>query len=276
LIDSTGVDQRPLYDSFIHTNAEYIDERRTGMKQVTVTTAMGKRLIGIGMAQHPSIKRVLKKGTLAIIGGTTNGYVAEEVLKSIGVEGFTRRGFRRGVTAAPGRSAPKIDFPGDVVIRNGEWLQGRTIQNTVDELVEGDVILKGGNAFDAKGQPAVQIGSDVGGTAWLAVSAVIGRRAELIVPIGLEKRVLDDVYELALICNAPGGDGAGFFPLPAPIFTELDAIRLLTGAEPKLLAGGGVYGAEGASWLMLTGEEEQIEAAFALVNSVADEPATEA
>lgn len=246
------------------------------MKQVTVTTAMGKRLIGMGMAQHPSIKRVLAQGTLVIIGGTTNGYVAEEVLRSIGQDGFSRLGFRRGVTAAPGRAAPKVDFPGDVVIRKGEWLKGRTIQNTVDELVEGDVILKGGNAFDAKGQPAVQIGSDIGGTAWLAVSAVIGRRVELIVPIGLEKRVLEDVYELALLCNAPGGEGAGFFPLPAPAFTELDAIRLLTSAEARLLAGGGVYGAEGASWLMLTGEEEHVEAAVDLINSVAAEPLCEA
>jgi hypothetical protein len=34
------------------------------------------------MVFHPDIKRVLGKGTLAIIAGTTNGYVAEEILKS--------------------------------------------------------------------------------------------------------------------------------------------------------------------------------------------------
>ena len=246
------------------------------MKQVTVTTAMGKRLIGMGMAAHPTIQAVLKKGTLAIIGGSTNGYVAEEVLRSIGQdEGFSRLGFRRGVTAAPGVSAPKINFPGDVVIREGQWLKGRTIQNTVDELQEGDVVLKGGNAFDARGQAAVQIGSDVGGTALLAVSAVIGRRVQLIVPIGLEKRVLEDVNTLAMLCNAPGGEGPGFFPLPAPIFTELDAIKLLTGAEATLLAGGGVYGAEGASWLIISGSDEQVEAAVALIDSVVGEPACE-
>ena len=247
------------------------------MKQVTVTTAMGKRLIGLGMARHPAIKSVLENGTLVIIGGTTNGYVAEEVLRVIGIEeGFSRLGFRRGVTAAPGVRAPAIDFPGDVVIRNGEWLKGRTIQDTVDELVEGDVILKGGNAFDARGQAAVQIGSNVGGTAWLAVSAVIGRRVLLIVPIGLEKRVLEDVNVLAMRCNAPGGDGPGLFPLPAPIFTELDAIKLLTGADAKLMAAGGVYGAEGASWLTIEGSDEEIAAAVGLVNSVVGEPPCEA
>lgn len=245
------------------------------MKQVTLTPAMSKRLIGMGMAKHPAIKQVLEKGTLIIIGGTTNGYVAEEVLKSIGLdEGFSRFGFRRGVTAAPGVAAPKVDFPGDVVIRNGEWLKGRTIQNTAEELISGDVVLKGGNAYDGK-QAAVQIGDSRGGTALLAVSSVIGRRVQLIVPISLEKRVLEDVYTLAMRCNAPGGEGPRFFPLPGTPFTELDAIKLLTGAEANLLAGGGVYGAEGAAWLTIEGSEQEIDAAVALVESVADEPRCE-
>jgi hypothetical protein len=260
-----------------NTLRRFTDESRTGMKQVTITTAMGKRLIGKGMAQHPVIKNVLGAGTLVIIGGTTNGYVAEEILGSLGVgDQFSRRGFRRGVTAAPGVKAPKVDFPGDVVIRRGEWIKGRTIQDTVDELNEGDVILKGGNAFDARGQAAVQIGSSVGGTAWLALSAVIGRRVYLMVPIGLEKRVLEDVNVLAMRCNAPGGEGPGLLPLPAPIFTELDAIKLLTGADAKLMAAGGVYGAEGASWLTIEGSEQEIESAVNLVDSVVGEPACEA
>ena len=247
------------------------------MKQVCMTPAMGKRLIGKGMVAHPAIQAVLAQGTLVIIGGTTNGYVAEEVLRSIGqAEGFSRLGFRRGVTAAPGVSAPEVDFPGDVVIRDGEWLQGRTIQNTVEELEMGDVVLKGGNAFDARGQAAVQIGDRKGGTALLAVSAVIGRRVQLIVPVGLEKRVLEDVNVLAMRCNAPGGEGPRLFPLPGAIFTELDAIKLLTGADAALLAGGGVYGAEGASWLTLSGSEEQIDAAVELVDSLVGEPLCQA
>lgn len=40
------------------------------------------------------------------------------------------------------------------------------------------------------------------------------------------------------------------------IFTELDAIKLLAGADACLIAAGGVYGAEGSSWLGVTGTEE--------------------
>ena len=96
------------------------------MKQFCVTTAMGKRLIGKALAHHPEIEAVLKKGTLVIIAGTTNGYVAEEVLGSLGqAEGFTRTGFRRGMTVAPGAQVPNAEFPGDVVIRDGQWHSGQ-------------------------------------------------------------------------------------------------------------------------------------------------------
>ena len=135
------------------------------MKQVCVTPAMGKRLIGQAMVQHPAIKEVLKKGTLLVIAGTTNGYVAEEILKMLGqAEGFARAGFRRGITTAPGAQSPKFDFPGDVVIIDGQWQKGQTIFDVVDGLKTGDVVLKGGNAFDGRSQAAVQIGHPKGGT----------------------------------------------------------------------------------------------------------------
>ncbi len=246
------------------------------MRQFCVTTAMGKRLIGKAMLRHPDIERVLKKGTLVIIAGTTNGYVAEEVLESLGqAEGFSRRGFRRGVTVAPGAKIPSIDLPGDVVIIDGEWQQGKTIFDVVDDLEAGDVVLKGANAFDPYGQAAVQIGHPKGGTILAALAAVVGRRVRLIVPVGLEKRVFEDVNFLAQRCNAPDAKGPRLFPMLGDVFTELDAIKLLTGADPCLIASGGVYGAEGAAWLGIAGTEEQIQAAVELIKSVAGEPPCE-
>jgi hypothetical protein len=246
------------------------------MKQFCVTTAMGKRIIGKGMAAHPDVRRVLEKGTLAIIAGTTNGYVAEEVLKSIGqAEGFSRTGFRRGVTVAPGAKAAKADFPGDVIVIDGQWQKGKLITDIAGDLQEGDVILKGANAFDADGYPAVQIGHPQGGTILAALPAVIGRRVRLIVPVGLEKRVLEPVTYLAERCNAPGSQGPRLFPFPGEIFTEMDAIELLTGADACLIAGGGIYGAEGAYWLGVSGSEEPVQATAELIKSVADEPPCE-
>jgi len=248
------------------------------MKQFCVTTAMGKRLIGRAMVKHPDVVRVLRKGTLVIIAGTTNGYVAEEILASLGIgQGFTRLGFRRGVTVAPGAKAASADFPGDVVLVNGEWQhKGGTIYDVVGTLREGDVVLKGANAFDASGHPAVQIAHPQGGTILEALAALVGRRVRLIVPVGLEKRVLEDVFDLAQRCNAPGATGPRLLPYAGEIFTEIDAIRLLTGADACLLAAGGIQGAEGSSWLGVSGTEDQVQAATRLLRSLAGEPPCQA
>ncbi|MDF1513193.1 MAG: hypothetical protein P1S60_05225 [Anaerolineae bacterium] len=246
------------------------------MKQFNLTTAAGKRLIGKGMAQHPEILRVLEKGTLVIIAGTTNGYVAEEILSASGqMEGFSRVGYRRGMTVAPGARPAKPEYTGDVVLVDGVWQKGVDVFAAAENLKAGDVVLKGANAFDPYGQAAVQVGHPVGGTIMAVVPKVVGARVQLIIPVGLEKRVMDDVTELALRCNALDAEGPRLCVMPGETFTELDAIMLLTGAEPLLLAAGGIYGAEGAIWLGISGTEAKVEDAMALLKSVAQEPPCE-
>ncbi len=244
------------------------------MKQFCLTTAMGKRLIGKAIAAHPDIQAVLKQGTLAIIAGTTNGYIAEEILTALGqADGFTRAGFRRGFTTAPGARASKAEFSGDVILVDGQWQRGKTIDQVADQLKMGDIVLKGANAFDRRGQAAVQIGHPHGGTVLVALQAVVGRRVRLIVPVGLEKRVTEEVNLLVRLCNAPGGEGPRLMTLPGgEVFTEIDALRLLTGVDAHLLAAGGIYGAEGSSWLGVWGTAEQKEAASALIKSLEGEP----
>jgi len=234
---------------------------------------MGKRLIGKGMVRHPAVKDVLGKGTIVIVAGTTNGYVAEEILAAIGQgDGFSRSGFRRGATIAPGSKPIRSEFAGDVVIHDGEWQKGKTIFDVADELNPGDLVLKGGNALDPRGQAAVQIGHPKGGTITATIPAVVGRRVQLIVPIGIEKRVLEDVNTLAKRCNAPDADGPRLLPMPGIPFTEFDAIRLMTGAEPCLIAAGGIYGAEGSAWVGVIGAAGQVDAAAELIHAVSGEP----
>jgi hypothetical protein len=228
------------------------------------------------MAAHPTIQTVLKSGTLLIVAGSTNGYVAEEVLKGLGIGGFDRMGFRRGTVFPPGfdpRTVAK-EFPGDVVLVDGAWQKGKTIFDVADNLKAGDVILKGGNALDLPGrQAAVLIGDPQTGTAGAALRAVVGRRVQLIVPIGLEKRVVDDIRELAEDLNAADGTGPRLLPLPGEVYTELDAIEQLTGAMVRLVAGGGIYGAEGSVWISVRGSTQQEKAVADLIQSVAAEPA---
>jgi len=99
----------------------------------------------------------------------------------------------------------------------------------------------------------------------------VGRRVRLIVPVGLEKRVCSDLYSLSSKLNAPGAGGYRLMVLPGEVFTELDALRVLTAAEVELVAAGGVCGAEGACWVSVTGEPEQEEFAEQVVASLSDE-----
>jgi hypothetical protein len=243
------------------------------MKQFVVTPAMGKRLIGKAVAAHPAVQAVLKKGTLVIIAGTTNGYVAEEILAATNQgDGFSRRGFRRGAVSPPGKQMPEIDFPGDVVLVDGLWHKGKTIVDVVAGLGELDVILKGANAVDlCTMRAAVYIGDPEGGTIGVSIPAVVGRRVKLIVPVGLEKRVACEVEDIAAKVNAPGGHGPRMLALPGEVVTELQAINILTGARADLLAGGGIYGAEGAVWLGISGGDSEVAAAGELMESLADE-----
>ena len=251
------------------------------MRQFALTPAAGKRLIAKALVAHPAIQTALKSGTVAIIAGTTNGYVAEEILVSIGqAEGFSRRRFFRGITLPPWKPTTEVGmlpdqggFPGDVVIVNGIWQKGKTIFDVVDGLVEGDVILKGANALDlARRQAAIFIGHPKAGTIGAALQAVVGRRVLLILPVGLEKRVHGDLNDLAVQLNAPGASGPRLLPVPGVVFTEIDAISLLTGAKAELVAAGGVCGSEGSIWLAVSGSEEQMDAAEKLHKAVADEP----
>jgi len=215
------------------------------------------------------------------VAGTTNGYVAEEILSSINQgEGFSRERFFRGVVLPPGqpltetgRLSDETQFPGDVVIVNGVWKKGLTIFDVVDDLNDGDIVLKGANALDvSRGQAGVLIGDPYGGTIGAAMQAVVGRRVRLIHPVGLEKRVTGDLKDLARLLNAPGAQGPRLLPTTGDVFTEIDAISTLTGAEAQLVAGGGVSGAEGSVWLAVTGAEEQLKRVDELLNSIASEP----
>lgn len=141
------------------------------MKQFVITTAASKRLIAKALSVRSDIESVLRSGTLVIIAGTTNGYVAEEILSKLNQdEGFSRRRFFRGVILPPNRPVTEAGtlpdqsgFPGDVVIAKGVWQKGKTIVDVADDLRQGDVILKGLNAVNLKnGKGGILIGHPQG------------------------------------------------------------------------------------------------------------------
>ena len=251
------------------------------MKQFIITPAAGKRLIAKAIAAHAPIMDVAKSGTLVIIAGTTNSYVAQEVLAALTqAELFSADRFFRGITLPPahpttdtGRMPDETAFAGDVVIKEGTWQKNKTIFDVVDDLKKGDIILKGANAVDlSTGRAGILIGHPKAGTIGAALPAVIGRKVRLILPVGLEKRVSGNLDRIADRINHPDTRGARFWPVTGQVITELEAITMLTGASAELVAAGGVGGAEGCVWLLVDGDDNQVAAASDLLKSVGREP----
>jgi hypothetical protein len=60
--------------------------------------------------------------------------------------------------------------------------------------------------------------------------------------------------------------------LTGEIVTELEAIKILTGATAFQANAGGVGGAEGGSWLVFRGTRDQVTKALELAKSVKGEP----
>ena len=240
-------------------------------KQYLITVEEGKRLISRAVAHMDAVQKAAAEHTLVIVAGTTNGYLAEAMLDQLGERGdFTRVGFRRGVNTVPGHPAPTGPFSAtDVVIRAGKWLRGKTINDVAPEMGAGDVIVKGANALQPDRKVAgIQIGHPQFGTTAPILTAVLGRRVRLVIPVGLEKRVLGSIAELAALVNAPEASGTRLQPVVGDIVTELEAIEQLTGARAALVAAGGIEGAEGSCIIAVSGTDEQLESADTLMQNI--------
>lgn len=242
--------------------------------EFVLTVAMGKRLIAKGLLADEQFKTALMEKKVLIVAGTTNAYVAQEALAAIGEKyPYDLRLFRRGITVAPGAKVAPGAVEGDVLIDHGRAVFGKDVFELAPDMQAGDVLLKGANAVNLPlGEAGVLIGHPQGGTMIPILSAAAGRRVQVIVPVGVEKRVDAPIARLSALCAAEECEGPRLLPLPGRVFSELDAISALTGAQASLIAAGGAMGAEGCAYFIAQGNDEQIAAVKQLVRSLRDEP----
>ncbi|MDI6870931.1 MAG: hypothetical protein QME79_06165 [Bacillota bacterium] len=238
-----------------------------------LTPVESKRLIAKGVAALPVVQAALATGRVFIAAGTTNGYVAEELL---GVEVVKYRYATGLVTQGTLCVTPPGDRVPPYAVRQGEILEGVSLEELLAEFTADDVFIKGGNALDSSGTVGVLVSGATGGTIGAALGIVQGRGAHLIMPVGLEKMV----SSVAAAARAAGssrfryayGSAAGLIPVVgAEVVTELTALRLLTGVDAVHLASGGVGGSEGAVVIAVTGAEEAVANAFRLVQRLKKE-----
>lgn len=237
---------------------------------LSLTVAESKRLIAKGIVRWDVVRRAVEHGIVAVGSGTTNGYIIEELTG----EPFDKKTLVTGRTLPANYDGPKISYSGpDLVLRKGERL-AVSARDILDEMGPGDVFMKGANALNyERRQAGVLIGHPTGGNVGAAIGTCVGRRVRFVHPVGLEKSVGIDLDEAAAMINRDAsGKGPTLWVVPGDIFTEIEALDVLTGVRAVHVGAGGIGGAEGAVWLALFGNEAQLTAAEELLASIRNEP----
>ncbi|QNO15191.1 hypothetical protein HYG86_10665 [Alkalicella caledoniensis] len=240
---------------------------------ITLTVSESKRLIAKAVAELPQIQKALEKGIIIVAGGTTNGYIVEELLgQSIEKDRYTAGVIVKGLACI----TPNEERLQPVVIKDGQQVHLPWTE-ALGEMQKGDVFIKGGNALDLQGNVGVMVAHPQGGTIGTALSTLMAKGIDLVLPVGLEKLVPSVVlaakeggihkidYSLGMSC--------GMIPVSTgQIVSEIEALSFLFGVDVVPYGAGGIGGSEGAQTLLFIGEEEDVKEAFEFLKELKGEP----
>ena len=241
----------------------------------TLIPSESRRLIAKAVVQMKEIKIAKEKAYIILCGGTTNGFIAQELL---GMRELEPQKFTAGtnthrllcVTDADKR----IPFP--IILHKGER-SSKTLPEALQDFHIETVLIKGANAIDPEGNVGVITSGFDGGTIAATIGTVTSQGLKYIFAVGLEKLV-SSVKEAAAWAGAKTLDytiGADFGMYCIPngiVVTEVEALKILAGVEAKHIASGGVGESAGSVVLVIKGEEANVRKAISIVESIKGEP----
>lgn len=242
---------------------------------VVLNPAESRRLLAKATAELPEVKHAWSNGMIIIGRGITNAYVTEELFditiepKAGQTAGLVCRGITNGNSGPPPCSWH--------VIRKGKVVEGADSNVEILDFGPDDVFIKGANAIDIEGNAGIFAASVKGGTIGMCWPIVTPRGSHLIMPVSLEK-LIPSVIEAAKRTGIyhfkySTGLPAKLVPVVVgQVVTEIQALGFMAGIRAYHIASGGVGGSEGAVVLSLEGDEERVEKAFEIVQSVKGEP----
>ena len=244
---------------------------------MTLTPAESKRLIARAVLAMPEVKAALKTGKVIIGGGTTNAFIAEELLsRPVSREFYIKGNITFGLLCSTHRS--------DQWIKPYGFVDGKLAESDAMEMLKGfsatDVFIKGANAVDPAGNAGVLMASGVGGTIGAALGVLMARGSHLIIPVGLEK-LIPSVPAAVKKCGIsrlkyPDGGTVGLMPVVGgTVVTEIEALDILAGVKATHVASGGIGGSEGSVVVVVEGPDEKVRAAFELWEQVKGEAQTQ-
>lgn len=266
-----------MFLSYVNTGILLIGYGGVIMRaQFTLAPSESKRLIAKGVKALPSVQKALNEHTIILSGGTTNGFLVEEILgesieeKSSYTVGIVIDG-KTGVSKEEKRIHPFIITKGKAQGKDVHW------KEFLPQLKQGDIFVKGGSALDHTGLAAVLVSDPLGGTIGAAQGSLYARGIELVVPIGLEKLIPDVREAVEFMSIAPANEAigvkVGLIPmLGATVVTEITALETLFKVKAKCIGAGGVAGSEGAVILVIDGAENEVQKALKEIRTLKGEP----
>lgn len=240
--------------------------------QITITIPQAKKLIALAVLELPEVKAARTHGKVILKAGTTVAGIAAK----LGVPPL-RLGGRITPDGARAAKSP-VDAPFIVVVENGAW---RAVDQSLPAELQAsgpnDLFITGANAIDTQGVAGLLAGIEGGSTAGKALGSLWSEGITTIIATGLEKLIPGSIFAA---CKAAGrkrveksmGMAVGLLPIFGKIITEKEAIELLTGVTATVIAAGGLFGAEGATTLIIEGTTEQVNMAFSLLENSKDCP----
>jgi len=238
------------------------------------TPPESKRFIAKAVAQLPEVKKAKKEGEIVIGHGSTNVFVAEEILGKCP----RRNQFLSGVILNGILCVTQAEEkPPMIMIRKGKHIPPEaTMEETLKNFDAGSVFIKGANAIDREGNAGVFVANPSGGTIGWAHGILSAKGCHLIVPSSLAKLV-PSVQEAARSCGQRTwyycqGIRIGMVPMMnAKVTTEIEAFRILFDLDAVYIGGGGQSGSEGSVVLVAEGDKKALDQAISLIESIKGE-----
>lgn len=240
---------------------------------LVLTPYESRRLIAKAVIRLPEIEEALKEGWIVVATGSTNSYVAEELLGSA----MVKENFISGhITVGETWNTPdNPDYIFPIVLHKGVRQDLRAAE-ALEQFSAKDVFIKGANAVDSNFNAAIFMANDAGGTIGASIGSLYARGARLLIPVGLEK-MIPSVAEAAKHSGNKSyryctGVPVGLMPIVnATVVTEIQALQTLFAVRAYHVGSGGIAGSEGAVSIIIEGERDEVKRAFEFVQSIKGE-----
>lgn len=256
--------------------------------QVILTSAEAKCLISKAIFRMDTVQQALTKGVVVIHPSSSTYFLVKEITGEVPrtthwllgcalPQGLcTEANIHGKLIPSPNADHDSKSrsnmFPFAWVIKNGKFLAGIRLGELLEEMSSDDVYVKGCNAVDINGNSGVLFGHDGGGTIAHVMGIQKQKGFHVILAVGLEKLIPVSITEAARATARHSdfdygmGMPCGLYPVKGgTTITEIQAIEILSGTKATPIASGGLGGAEGATILVIEGDNEQVTKAIEFV-----------